>query len=117
MKILYQWVENLAFYMVLVTAILRILPGKEYEKYVRVFMGMLLILFIMLPIMKLTGIKENFLELYHSKRYEMERKELEEHEEYLKNIDFMEFVPEQYKLEKKEDKKEEINVEEIRVGE
>ncbi len=116
MKILYQWVENLAFYMVLIAAVLRLLPGKEYEKYVRVFMGMLLILFMFLPIMKLTGIKQKFIEVYHNKRYEIDRKEMEEQETYLKNIDFMEFVPEQYKSDQNQDKKKEINVEEIRIG-
>ncbi len=118
MNLLYQWVENLAFYMVLVTAVLRILPGKEYEKYVRVFLGMLLILFIMLPIMKLTGMKKDFIKLYHSRQSEMNRREIEEQEEYLKNIDFMDVIPEQYKPDQTKNLKEkEIYVEEIKVGE
>lgn len=118
MKILYQWVENLAFYMVLITAVLRILPGKEYEKYVRVFIGMLLILFVMMPVLKLTGIEKNFADLYHSRQYEMEKKELENHEDYLKDVDFMDFIPEEYKPDEGDKSSAgEINVEEIRIGE
>ncbi len=118
MKILYQWVENLAFYMVLVTAVLRILPRKEYEKYVRVFLGMILILFIMLPIMKVTGMKKNFFRFYQNRQYELNRKELEKQEEYLKNMDLTDFVPEQYKNNQENEQKEEkISVGEIKVGE
>ena len=38
--------EDLAFFHVLTTAILHILPDKRYEQYVRLFMGLLLILLI-----------------------------------------------------------------------
>lgn len=118
MKVLYQWVENLAFYMVLVTAVLRILPGKEYEKYVRVFLGILLILFLMLPLMKLTGMKKNFTQFYQNNQYEMNRKNIEEQEEYLKNIDIIDFIPEQEKEnQEKKSSVEKIYVEEIEVGE
>ena len=43
---IYQWMKNLAFFHVLTTAILHILPDKRYEQYVRLFMGLLLILLI-----------------------------------------------------------------------
>ena len=117
MKILYQWVENLAFYMVLITAVLRILPRKDYEKYVRVFMGMLLIIFIMLPLIKLTGMEKKFSDFYNDKQYEMEKEEIKKHEEYLKEIDFMDFIPEEYRENfEVEDETGTINVEEIRIG-
>ena len=34
---LYQWVENIAFYMVLMTAALHLIPGDGYRKYLKIF--------------------------------------------------------------------------------
>ena len=34
---LYQWVENIAFYMVLMTAALHLIPGDGYRKYLKFF--------------------------------------------------------------------------------
>lgn len=41
---LYQWMKSLAFFHVLTTALLHILPDKRYEQYIRLFMGFLLVL-------------------------------------------------------------------------
>ena len=46
---LYQWMKSLAFFHVLTTALLHILPDKRYEQYIRLFMGLLLVLLIYLP--------------------------------------------------------------------
>lgn len=43
---LYQWMKSLAFFHVLTTALLHILPDKRYEQYIRLFMGLLLVLLI-----------------------------------------------------------------------
>lgn len=37
---LYQWMKSLAFFHVLTTALLHILPDKRYEQYIRLFMGL-----------------------------------------------------------------------------
>lgn len=47
---LYQWMKSLAFFHVLTTALLHILPDKRYEQYIRLFMGLLLVLLICTPI-------------------------------------------------------------------
>ena len=52
---IYQWMKNLAFFHVLTTAILHILPDKRYEQYVRLFMGLLLILLICTPVFAVVG--------------------------------------------------------------
>ncbi len=52
---IYQWMKNLAFFHVLATAVLHILPDKRYEQYVRLFMGLLLILLICTPVFTLLG--------------------------------------------------------------
>ena len=52
---LYQWMKSLAFFHVLTTALLHILPDKRYEQYIRLFMGFLLVLLICTPIFAVVG--------------------------------------------------------------
>ena len=52
---IYQWMKNLAFFHVLTTAVLHILPDKRYEQYIRLFMGLLLALMICTPVFALVG--------------------------------------------------------------
>ena len=42
-KELYLWIRNLAVFYIFFTAVLNLVPDKKYEKYVRFFMGLLLI--------------------------------------------------------------------------
>ena len=37
---IYEWVKNLSFYLVLVTALLQMLPDSDYRKYIRFFTGL-----------------------------------------------------------------------------
>ena len=41
-QLVYRWMQNLAVYMILVTAFLQALPENSYRKYVRFFCGLLL---------------------------------------------------------------------------
>lgn len=115
---LYQWIQNMAFYLVIVTALLQLLPGKGYKKYVQFFSGMVMILLMLTPLLKLTGIDKQFYELYHSREYEMEKEEIEKQKDYFENLDILDFLPDEYSQEgqKQEDGQESIEVEEIQVG-
>ena len=110
---IYEWIQNLAFYLVIVTAVLQIIPGKGYKNYVQFFSGMVT------PILKLTGIENRFYDLYHSQEYEMEKEEIEKQKDYFEGLDILDFLPEEYGQEeqKAENTKKGIEVEEIQVGE
>ena len=41
MKELYQWLQDLAVYLILVSAILQALPQESYQKYIRFFSGLI----------------------------------------------------------------------------
>ena len=43
---LYAWIKNLAVFYLLFTMVLHLVPAGKYEKYVRFFMGLLLILIL-----------------------------------------------------------------------
>ena len=42
----YKWIQNIAVYLVVVTAMLHAVPGKDYERYIRFFSGLVLIVLI-----------------------------------------------------------------------
>lgn len=71
---LYDWIQNIAVYLILVSAVMHAIPGKDYEKYIRFFSGLILILLLFTPLLNLTGMAEEFTSLYKSREYEMERR-------------------------------------------
>lgn len=48
-----EWIRNLAFYFIFLSAVMNFLPGGEEKKYIRFFMGMLLILLVLRPVLSL----------------------------------------------------------------
>lgn len=52
---LYAWIKNLAVFYLLFTMVLHLVPAGKYEKYVRFFMGLLLILLLLIPVFTLLG--------------------------------------------------------------
>ena len=60
LKELYQWLQDLAVYLILVSAVLQALPQESYQKYVRFFAGLVLIVLLMTPLLKLTDMEYDF---------------------------------------------------------
>ena len=54
---LYQWLQNISFYLILVNAVTYILPANSYRKYIRFFTGLVLIMMILTPMLNLFGIR------------------------------------------------------------
>ena len=61
---LYEWMKNIAFYMVLMTAALHLIPGDGYRKYLKFFTGLLLILLVISPLLKVAGMEKTFEEVF-----------------------------------------------------
>lgn len=55
---IYEWMENIAFYLVIMVAVMHIIPQKSYQKYIRFFAGMILILMLAGPILRIFGMTE-----------------------------------------------------------
>ena len=71
----YNWVKNLAFFAILSTAVLQMIPDQGFQKYVRFFTGLLMVSMLILPIFKVTGQENIFTDIYKSREY---REQLEE---------------------------------------
>ncbi len=74
---LYEWIQNIAFYLVLVTAALNAVPNKDYRKYIRFFTGLVLILMLMTPVLGVFGADFQMEELYQEMTRSTEPGELE----------------------------------------
>ena len=111
---LYEWMKNIAFYMVLITAVIHILPNSDYKKYIRFFTGMVLVVMLATPLLKIFGMEHPLGSLYNSKEYQEQMKKIEEESKYLG-----ETLPEGYPddaVQEPEDEKTGIEVEEIQSG-
>lgn len=96
---LYEWLQNLAFYLVLVTAVIHMLPETGYKKYIQFFTGLVLIILLVSPVLQLLGTDITLADFYQKMEYETEVEQK-----------LMEWQQEQVK-----EKNSEIEVEEIQI--
>lgn len=69
---IYEWMENIAFYLVVLVAVMQMIPKSSYQKYVRFFAGMILILMLAGPILRIFGMAEMQSAAYQSALQEIE---------------------------------------------
>lgn len=102
MQAVYDWVKGIVFYLILLTVITHLIPGKKYDKYLRLFTGMLLVMIVIKPVVHLFSADEifdrNFLKVFGENAgtelyYDEELLEQFEHvrtdqllEEYIKQV-------------------------------
>ena len=87
---------------------------SDYKKYIRFFTGMVLVVMLATPLLKIFGMEHPLGSLYNSKEYQEQMKKIEEESKYLG-----ETLPEGYPddaVQEPEDEKTGIEVEEIEIG-
>lgn len=52
MQGIYDWIKNLVYFYILMTAVLHLLPKSNYQKYVRFFGGLLLVVLLVSPVLE-----------------------------------------------------------------
>lgn len=75
---LYEWLRNLSFYLILVTAVMYILPANGYRKYIRFFTGLVLILMILTPVFELFGTEYTVTDYFDGYDFEKNMKKIED---------------------------------------
>ena len=78
---IYDWMENIALYLVILVAVMQMIPQNSYQKYIRFFAGMILILMLAGPILKLFGMTT-----FHSMEYQNAMREIEDATGYMERI-------------------------------
>lgn len=114
---LYEWIKNITFYLVIITAVIHVIPSSGYKKYVQFFTGLVLVVLLITPFLKVAGMEHGFYEMYHNTEYEQQKKEIEDTSAYLEDIDVFDYLPEEYRQNvTQEEAEREIEVEEIEIG-
>lgn len=83
---LYEWIENVAFYLVILTIAIQLIPDNSYKKYIQFFVGLILVLMLSEPILKIFGMEDDFYVFYENAEYEQKVKEIEKSTKYLEDI-------------------------------
>ena len=89
---IYGWLQNISVYLIVMAAVMHAIPGKDYGKYIRFFSGLVLILMLSSPLLRLAGMEGTFRTLYKGKEYEMERREIERAEELYEQSGIFDFL-------------------------
>lgn len=78
---IYDWMKCLAVFYILLSTILHLVPTGQYERYVRFFMGLLLIFMLCTPVFSILGksgeITESFQQFYQMEENQREGQEME----------------------------------------
>ena len=56
-----EWIQSLVAYLLITSLVMQLLPGTKYEGYVRLFTGLLFVLLVMQPILKI-GLADHYVE-------------------------------------------------------
>lgn len=118
LEAIYGWIQNISVYLIVTAAVMHAIPGKDYGKYIRFFSGLVLILLVFTPLLKMLGMADTFHTLYQNEEYEMSREEIEMAEEIYERSDLSDLLgtePDFWKEHSREESS--IKVEEIRIGE
>lgn len=107
----YEWMKNLAFYLVIMTAVMEVVPGSTYKKYIQFFTGLVLILLVVTPILNFTGAFEDYQTEYHILEERLQE-ETERQKEKLESADVSELFSKGNEV-----RTDRIEVEDIKIGE
>ncbi len=84
---LYEWMRNIAFYLIMVTAVMHVIPNSDYKRYIRFFTGLVLAVMLLTPILKLMGLGDSWKNLYENDVYQEQVKKMEDAAKYFDGID------------------------------
>lgn len=76
-EILMEWIINIAIFSLISTLVMKLLPGKTYIPYVKLFAGMVTILLFLNPILALFGMDEKIADGVSKKLYDIEMDQME----------------------------------------
>lgn len=95
MDVIYTWIKNIIVYMILNTIIMNLLGNSSYKKYVSIVSGMILVLIVISPLMKVMNLEDNLDYFIQSNEFAVEtsnfQSDLSQMEEKQKDLVFDEY--------------------------
>lgn len=104
MQVIHEWIENIAFYSVLMMLVGHILPAGEQKKYVQFFLGLVFVLVVLSPVLRLLGEENRIGEAYLATLYSQEVHQFRVEQERLER-DLTEYVQQMLEMGEIEDEK------------
>lgn len=91
-ELLFGWVQDIAFYTLLMVVVLHVLPEKSQRKYLQFFMGIVLMILVISPFLSALGLDRQLNETYARQTYDQELQEFLERqkvieEEYQRHVE------------------------------
>ena len=124
-EFIFGWIQDIAFYTLLMEVVLHVLPEQGQKKYLQFFMGIVLIILVISPALSAAGLGRQLDESYGRQTYDQELQEFQERqkaieEEYERRLEerVEEAAGELEELEQEGEKQEEkdgIEIPEIRI--
>lgn len=78
MTAVYEWVRNITYYMIFITVVGNLLADSKYEKYLRFFAGIILILLVLKPLTGSLRLDERIAYLFESISFQKEADDFKE---------------------------------------
>lgn len=69
MEYFVQWIKNIAVFYIIASLVLNIIPGDKYKRYIKLFLGVVMVILLIKPIGRLTGLDGKFDELFWTGSY------------------------------------------------
>lgn len=83
MEYIYQWIKGIIFFLIFITIISNLLGKSDFKKYMGIITGMILILLVITPLLKLFRLDEKMDFFYDANLFWGNRKELSSQLEYM----------------------------------
>lgn len=80
-ELLFGWIQDIAFYTLLMVVVLHVLPEKSQRKYLQFFMGVVLMILVLSPFLSFLGLERKLDETYARQTYDRELQEFLEKQE------------------------------------
>lgn len=75
MQILYSWMKQVVFFIILLALIYQLIPNEKYKSFVRLMGGFLFLLFILSPVMQLFQLESTLDTYIRSFQFQQENRE------------------------------------------
>lgn len=72
MEEIYIWIKNILVYMIINTIVMNLLGNKSYKKYVGIVSGMILVLIVISPVIRLMKLEDNLDYYLQANEYSIE---------------------------------------------
>lgn len=76
-EILMEWIMNIAVFSMIVSVAVKLIPGKSYLPFIRLFAGFVTILLFLEPVLSILGLNEKLFDKIEKNMYEMEIAQME----------------------------------------